>query len=43
MLRHKSKTQFVSQERNAQKATALLNYLKRASTINAKMQAQLFF
>jgi hypothetical protein len=29
MLRRKSKTQFVKQERNAQDAIALLNYLKR--------------
>jgi hypothetical protein len=28
MLRRKSKTQFVKQERNTQKAIALLNYLK---------------
>jgi hypothetical protein len=29
MLHSKSKTQFVKQERNTQKAIALLNYLKR--------------
>jgi hypothetical protein len=29
MLRRKSKTQFVKQERNTQNAIALLNYLKR--------------
>jgi hypothetical protein len=29
MLRRKSKTQFVKQERNTQKAIVLLNYLKR--------------
>jgi hypothetical protein len=36
MLRRKSKIQFVKQERNTQNAIALLNYLKRNATINAK-------
>ncbi len=39
MLRRKSKTQFVNQERNTQHTIALLNYLKRIALINAKNES----
>ncbi len=41
MLRRKSKTQFVKQERNTQNGIALFNYLKHicAATINANNES----
>jgi hypothetical protein len=39
MLRRKSKTQFVNQERNTQHAIERLNYLKRTAPINAKNES----
>ncbi len=40
MLRCKSKTQFVKQERNMQKAIALLNYLKRTAPQQLMLRTQ---
>jgi hypothetical protein len=42
MLRCKSKTQFVKQERNTQNATALLNYLKRIALQQLMLRTQVF-
>jgi hypothetical protein len=42
MLRHKSKTQFVKQERNTQNAIALLNYLKRIVLHRLMISRQVF-
>jgi hypothetical protein len=40
MLRHKSKMQFVKQERNSQNAIALLNYLKRIAPQQLTLKTQ---
>jgi hypothetical protein len=42
MLRRKSKTQFVKQERNTQNAIALLNYLKRIAPQQLMLRTQVF-
>jgi hypothetical protein len=42
MLRRKSKTQFVNQERNTQNAIALLNYLKRITPQQLMLRKQVF-
>jgi hypothetical protein len=42
MLPRKSKTQFVNQERNMQKAIALLNYLKRIAPQQLMLRKQVF-
>jgi hypothetical protein len=42
MLRRKSKTQFVKQERNKQNAIALLNYLKRIAPQQLMLRTQVF-
>jgi hypothetical protein len=42
MLRSKSKTQIVNQERNAQNAIALLNYLKRIVPQQLMLRTQVF-
>jgi hypothetical protein len=42
MLRRKSKTQFIKQERNTQKAIALLNYLKRIALQQLMLRMQVF-
>jgi hypothetical protein len=41
-VRRKSKTQFVKQERNAQIAIALLNYLKRIAPQQLMLRMQVF-
>ncbi len=42
MLRCKSKMQFANQERNAQKAIALLNYLKHVASQQLTLRTQVF-
>jgi hypothetical protein len=42
MLRRKSKTQFVKEERSTQKAIALLNYLKRIAPQQLMLRMQVF-
>jgi hypothetical protein len=42
MLRRKSKTQFVKEQRNTQNAIALLNYLKRFAPQQLTQRAQVF-
>jgi hypothetical protein len=42
MLRRKSKTQLVNQERNTQNATALLNYLKCVALQQLMLRTQVF-
>jgi hypothetical protein len=42
MLRRKSKTQLVKQERNTQNAIALLNYLKRIAPQQLMLRTQVF-
>jgi hypothetical protein len=42
MLRRKSKTQFVKQERNTQTAIALLNYLKCIALQQIMLRMQVF-
>jgi hypothetical protein len=42
MLRRKSKTQFVKQERNTQNAIALLNYLKHMAPQQLMLRMQVF-
>ncbi len=42
MLRRKSKTQFVKQERNTQNTIALLNYLKRIAPQQIMLGTQVF-
>jgi hypothetical protein len=42
MLRRKSKTQFVNQERNTQNAIALFNYLKRIAPLQKMLRMQAF-
>jgi mannose/fructose/N-acetylgalactosamine-specific phosphotransferase system component IID len=42
MLRDKSKTQLVNQERNTQNAIALLNYLKRIAPQQLMLIMQVF-
>jgi hypothetical protein len=42
MLCHKSKTQFVKQERNMQNAIALLKYLKRIAPQKIMLGKQVF-
>jgi hypothetical protein len=42
MLRRKSKTQFVKQERNLQNAIALLNYLKPIVPQQLMLRTQVF-
>jgi hypothetical protein len=42
MLCRKSKTQFVKQECNTQKAIALLNYLKRIGPKQMMLRTQVF-
>jgi hypothetical protein len=42
MLRHKSKTQIVKQERNTQKAIALLDYLKWSAPQQLMLRTQVF-
>jgi hypothetical protein len=42
MLRRKSKTQFLKQERNVQNAIALLNYLKRIAPQQLMLRTQVF-
>jgi hypothetical protein len=42
MLRHKSKTQFVKQERNTQNTIAFLNYLKPIATQQLMLRTQVF-
>jgi hypothetical protein len=42
MLHHKSKTQFVKQERNTQNEIALFNYLKRLALQKIKLRMQVF-
>jgi hypothetical protein len=42
ILRHKSKMQFVNQERKTRNAIALLNYLKRIAPQQLKLGTQVF-
>ncbi len=42
MLRRKSKTQFVKQERNVQNAIALMNYLKHIAPQQLMLRMQVF-
>jgi hypothetical protein len=42
MLRRKSKTEFVHQERNKQNSTALLNYLQRIAPQQLMLRTQVF-
>jgi hypothetical protein len=42
MLRRKSKTQFVKEQRNTKNAIALLNYLKRFAPQQLMLRAQVF-
>jgi hypothetical protein len=42
MLRHKSKTQFVEQERNTRNEIALLNHLKRIAPQQLMPRTQVF-
>jgi hypothetical protein len=42
MLRRKSKTQFLKQERHTQNAITLLNYLKRIATQQLMLRMQVY-
>jgi uncharacterized membrane protein YvbJ len=42
MFRRKSKTQFVKQERNMQKAIVFVNYLKRIAPQQLMLKTQIF-
>jgi hypothetical protein len=42
MLRRKSKTLFLKQERNTQNTIALLNYLKRIGPLQLMLRTQVF-